>query len=272
MPDAEGLTRAHRWYFAAVGLFAIWVGFWGYAVPGEVDRAIPWLVPPLHARFLGAMYLSGATLLFGSLRARHRDEVAIALVMAYVWTAMLGIVSFIRLDEFTMRPQVPFWFFAYTVYPAVGLWLSLRHRPGAIARDSPRLPTLARAWMGVQGAVCIALAVALFVAPTAMSARWPWTIPPLLAQIYSGPFLSYGVGSVLVARHPSMRAARLPLAAMVVFAVLVAVASAVHRRLFDAGSVSATLWFGGLVLAIVAMVSIGCTTLWTPAERRATHP
>ena len=51
------VTRGQKIYFAAVGLLALWVGIWGYFIPGRVDRAIPWLVPPLQARFLGALYL-----------------------------------------------------------------------------------------------------------------------------------------------------------------------------------------------------------------------
>ena len=45
------VTRGQKMYFAAVGLLALWVGIWGYFIPTQVDKAIPWLVPPLHARF-----------------------------------------------------------------------------------------------------------------------------------------------------------------------------------------------------------------------------
>ena len=71
------VTRGQRIYFAAVGLLALWVGIWGYFIPGRVDQAIPWLVPPLHARFLGAMYLSGTTFMVGSILARYYAEVRV---------------------------------------------------------------------------------------------------------------------------------------------------------------------------------------------------
>ena len=61
--EKAGVTRGERIYFAAVGVLALWVGFWGYFVPSEVERAIPFSVPPLHARFLGAVYLSGLTIM-----------------------------------------------------------------------------------------------------------------------------------------------------------------------------------------------------------------
>ena len=69
------ITQGQKFYFAAVGLLALWVGIWGYFIPSRVDQAIPWLVPPLHARFLGAMYLSGATFMVGAILSRHYAEV-----------------------------------------------------------------------------------------------------------------------------------------------------------------------------------------------------
>lgn len=263
------LTRLHRGYFAAVGLFAIWVGLWGYFVPTKVDRAIPWLVPPLHARFLGSMYLSGTILLFGSLFARQRSQVSIALVMAYVWTGMLGIVSFIHFDEFDFSfGRVWFWFFAYVVYPIVGLGLSIPHRAElASVRRGHQIPATLRRWMAVQAALCMTLAGLLFVAPTAMSERWPWAITTLLAQIYSGPFLAYGIGSLLVSRHPAWEEARIPMLSIAVFAALVLTASFIHRDLFEARSFSAILWFGGFSMAVVFMVY----ALAGSVERRGTR-
>ncbi|CAN5713920.1 hypothetical protein BH24ACT26_BH24ACT26_18390 [soil metagenome] len=73
-------------YFLAVGLLALWVGFWGYFVPLRVDKAIPFLVPPLHARFLGAMYLSGLTLMIGGIVARRWGDIRVLPVMTATWT------------------------------------------------------------------------------------------------------------------------------------------------------------------------------------------
>src|SRR3712207_5496311 len=68
------ITRGQRIYFAAVGAFAMLVGVWGYFLPSRIDQVIPWLLPPLHARFLGAMYLSGATFMLGCFLARRYAE------------------------------------------------------------------------------------------------------------------------------------------------------------------------------------------------------
>jgi hypothetical protein len=246
------VTRAHRIYFAFVGSFALWVGVWGYFVPAEIARAIPWPVPPLHARFIGAMYLSGMVLMGLSLVARHLVEVRTAVPMAAIWTGMLLIVSLFHLNEFDYGlTQVWFWFGAYIIYPLVGAWLAFTHRPQP--RSSAVVPDWVRAYLAVQGVACVALAACLFLAPAWMASLWPWRITPLLTQIYSGPFLSYGIGSLLLARQRHWIDLRIAVASMFTFAVLVLLASFLHRATFGAIGVSAQIWFGGFGVATVVL-------------------
>src|SRR6266540_1281682 len=114
------ITKFQRIYFAAVGIFALWVGVWGYFFPAHVDNAIPWLVPPLHARFLGAMYFSGAAFMLGALLARRYAEVRVVVPMIAIWTGMLFVVSLFYLDTFDFnRDQVWTWFGAYIIYPVI---------------------------------------------------------------------------------------------------------------------------------------------------------
>ena len=196
------VSRAHRIFFALVGSFALWVGLWGYLVPGEIVRAIPWDVPPLHARFIGAMYLSGMVLMGLALIARRVAEVQVAVIMAAMWTGMLLLVSLLHLGEFDYsRPPVWFWFGAYIAYPLMGAWLAWARPPTKLPDTSAAVPPWARVVLAVQGVVCVALAACLLFLPNFMVSVWPWRIPVLLAQIYSGPFLSFGVGGLLLARR-----------------------------------------------------------------------
>jgi hypothetical protein len=252
------VTRAHRVYFAFVGAFALWVGFWGYFVPGEISRAIPWQVPPLHARFIGSMYLSGMVLMGLSLIARHLVEVRTAVPMAAIWTGMLLVVSLFHLKEFDYSlTQVWFWFGAYIAYPLIGAWLAYVYQPPPAAKGSATVPDWVRVYLLAQGVVCTGLAACLFFAPVWMASLWPWRITPLLTQIYSGPFLSYGVGSLLLARQRHWIDLRIALASMFAFAALVLVASFFHRPTFGQIGMSAQLWFGGFALAtaILAFLS-----------------
>src|SRR6266545_2140505 len=123
------ISGGQKIYFAAVGLLALWVGVWGYFIPGQVDKAIPWLVPPLHSRFLGAMYLSGATFMIGGILAHYYAEVRVMVRAILIWTGMLFVVSLFYLGEFDYsRIQVWIWFGAYIIYPLIALWLMWQDR------------------------------------------------------------------------------------------------------------------------------------------------
>ena len=240
----------HKIYFFAVGFLALWVGFFGFFLPTHVDWALPWLVPPLHSRFLGSMYLSGATFMILSLFARRWDEVRVVLPMIAIWTGMLFIISLFYLGEFNFaKPQPWIWFGAYLLYPLIALWLAWQYRDVDRTPTGPTLPGWARGYLSVQGIVATVLGLVLLIAPGFMVSVWPWKITQLLAQLYSAPFLSYGIGSLLLARCQTWSEARIGVTSILVFAVGVLIASILHRQLFSIADLSDWLWFIGFALA-----------------------
>lgn len=250
------MSTAHRAYFLLVGLFALWVGAWGYFVPAEVGRALPWTVPPMHARFIAAMYLAGLTAMALSFIARQPASVRIALVLASVWTGGLLVVSLLNLEAFDFgKPQVWFWMGAYAVYPLWGAWLLGRGRGSmrATAASGTRID----APLLVVALACLALAAALAAVPATVAGVWPWKVSPLVAQIYAGPFLAWGVCAFLLAREGRRESRRIVLVAMVVFTTLTIVASILHRPLFKFEALPAWLWFGGFGLwLLIALWSL----------------
>lgn len=260
-PSSATVTAAHKLYFAAVAGLALWVGVWGYVLPARVAIAIPWPVPPLHARFLGAMYLSGAAFMIGCLLVSLWDEVRVVLPMVGVWTGALGIVSLLHLGEFDFgRSQSWVWFAAYGSFPVIAFWLAWRMRGvdggGDRPLDGAALPRWVSRYLRAQGIAVTLLALALLLAPTAMSRLWPWAITPLLAQLYGAPFLSYGIGSLLLARETHWPPQRIAVGAMRVFVALVLLASLLHRALFSATELPDLLWFGAFLVALVALGAI----------------
>lgn len=262
----SGVSRSERLYFAAVGLLALWVGFWGYIVPTEVERAIPFAVPPLHARFLGAVYLSGLTIMIGGMLARGWHEIRLVPIMTALWTGGLAVISLFHLERFDFAtPQPWVWFAAYVAYPLIALGLAWRHRgAGPGQGDGHALPTWARGFLIGQGVVLTALAVGLLFAPGVLADVWPWPIDRLLAQIYSAPLLAYGVGSILLTGRTLLEA-RVVAAGLLVFTAGVLLASIVHRGLFSAGDVEDVLWF---VLLAVATAVLGLLLSLTLRRRR----
>jgi hypothetical protein len=244
-------SLAFRAYFVLVGLFALWVGAWGFLLPAQVDRALPWTVPPLHARFISAFYLGGTLAMALAALARRRADVRIAIALAALWTGLLLLVSLLHLDGFDFtKPQVWFWMGAYAVYPLWGGWLYARVR----TLDPPHRQAGDVALLAL-ALPCMAFGAALLVTPEVMARLWPWPVTPLLAHIYAGPFLAYGASLWLAAREARPEARRIVVASLLAFTLLVLLASLLHERLFHFDGASAWVWFAvfavaGAVLAL----------------------
>ena len=250
----RAITRGERIYFGAVGLLALWVGIWGYFIPDKVDKAIPWLVPPLHSRFLGSMYLSGTTFMIGGILSRYYAEVRVMVRVIAIWTGMLFVVSLFYLGEFDYsRTQVWIWFGAYIIYPLIALWLMWKDRAPHDRFTGSDLPAWVRGYLSAQGVLVTALALVLLLAPEFMVSVWPWKISRLLAQIYSAPFLAYGLSSFMISRLRNWSEIRIVVTATFVFAFGVLLASFIHGALFASTAISTWLWFGGFLLATVML-------------------
>jgi len=244
-----------RILFAFVLSFAAWVAYWGLFRPLAVARAIPFPVAPLHARFLGAMYFSGAIFMLLGMLVRQWHDVRVVTLILSVWTGLLGIVSLFHLDAFNWsRDQVWFWFLAYICFPLVALWVAWCQRGENDHPGEPEITELLRSYLYLQGGVAIALALPLLFAPHFMTTMWPWKIPVAVANIYGAPFLSYGIGGLYAARQRSWSEVRIIIFGTFVFAVGVLIASKIHVQLFDFRTPSAWIWFGGFGFVSVALL------------------
>jgi hypothetical protein len=214
-----------------------------------VGRALPWTIPPLHARFVAAIYLAGLLAMVLSAGARSVAAVRIPIALAALWTGALLGVSMLQLAAFDFaKPQVWFWMGAYAVFPLWGAWLYFGAGAGRTAERRSPDPAL----VGV-GLVCLALAAAMLVAPAAVIRAWPWTLPPLLASIYAGPFFAYGVTALMLAREARPASRRIVLASLLAFTVLVVLASLLHLKLFRFDAPSAWVWFGAAAAGAVLL-------------------
>lgn len=248
------VTRNQKLYFAAVGLLALWVGFWGFLIPDRVDKAIPWLVPPLHARFIGAIYISAVFLMGASMLAGKFDEVRVPTILVATWTGALLLISLFYLGEFDFsRGPTWFWFGAYISYPIIGYWIAWTQRGSTEDSSSPGLADWIRTYFLVQGVLLTILALALFLAPEFMITIWPWGVTRMLVQIYSGPFLAFGVGSLMLSRQRNWSQVRIATVGTLILALGVLLASTLHLSLFTISNPSTIIWFGGFSLVAILL-------------------
>jgi hypothetical protein len=249
--DMTRLTLGQRIFLGAVAALALWVGVWCYFVPSRSEVAIPWGVSTLCAAFFGSIYLSGAVFTGTSMLGRRWVDARMVMPMIALWTGGLTIISlfYLPLFDFT-RKQVWVWFGAYTIYPLIALWLMWTHRQESSIHpvDEPAIPEWAKHYLQVQGSMLAMLGLGLLLAPQVMRELWPWSTGRLMLQLYSGPLLTYAIGSFLFARQHAWSEIRLGLVSMGVFTGAQLLAALFYLPLFDGHPLSIAIWVVWLAL------------------------
>jgi hypothetical protein len=230
--------------------------------PAYLASIFTWVeLPPLHARFVGAIYAFGAVFMAGCLVGRYQAEVRWAVQLIGIWTGMLFIISLLNLNafEFSLLP-VQIWFASYIIYPMASFWMTVQQPHLMKAGDLPgaELASWARGFLFLQGIFFSLLALLLFFAPDFMATVWPWRVSPVLAQMYAGPLLSYGLGSWLFSRQDKWLGVRSILPGMLVFTVTTVIVSWLHISLFSFNEVPDLLWFGWFIVSslMLAVLSV----------------
>jgi hypothetical protein len=254
------ITQGQKIFFAVICAAALLVAILGLFNPAFLASIFTWLtLPPLHARFVGAIYLFGAVFMAGCLLARQQAEVRWGVQLIGIWTGMLFIISLHNLSafDFGLLP-VQIWFASYIIYPLISIWMTVR-QPNlmqAASLPGPALARPAKLFLLAQGILMSVLAVALFFAPSLMSTLWPWKVTPLLAQMYAGPLLSYGLGSLWFSTQRQWLGVRAIAPAMLAFSLTTVIVSFLHLSLFSFSEVADLLWFAWFLLATVMLAWI----------------
>lgn len=254
------ITQGQKIFFAVICAAALLVALLGLFNPAYLASIFTWLVlPPLHARFVGAIYLFGAVFMAGGLLARHQAEVRWGVQLIGIWTGMLFIISLLNLSAFDLGLlPVQIWFASYIIYPIISIWMTIR-QPNlmqAASLPGPELDRWAKGFLIAQGILMTTLALTLFFAPSFMSALWPWKVTPVLTQMYAGPLLSYGLGSLWFSTQRQWLGIRAIVPAMLAFSLTTVIVSFLHVGLFSFREVADLLWFGWFLFATVALALI----------------
>ena len=251
------VTKGQRLFYGVICAAALLVAALGLFAPEYLASIFTWMVlPPLHARFVGAIYLFGAVFMAGCLVARTQAEVRWAVQMIGAWTGMLFVISLLNLEAFDFKLlPVWIWFISYITYPIISIWMTVR-QPKSQQMDAlpgPSLPAWSKGFLLTQGIVISVLAILLFFIPNFISTIWPWKVTPVLAQMYAGPLLSYGLGSLLFSRQDKWLGIRTIVPGMFAFTAGTIIVSFMHINLFSFTELADLLWFGSFGIATVIL-------------------
>jgi len=261
------ITQAQKVFFAVICAAALLVAILGLFNPAYLASIFTWLVlPPLHARFVGAIYLFGAVFMAGCLFAKQQAEVRWGVQMIGIWTGMLFIISILNLSVFDLGLlPVQIWFASYITYPIIAIIMTIRQPTMMSAASLPglELARWAKSFLLAQGILVSLLSIALFFAPVLMSTLWPWKVTPVLAQMYAGPLLSYGLGSFLFAKQEQTLGVRAIVPAMLAFTLTTVIVSCMHISLFSFGEIADLLWFGWFIISSIFLAIMTMHVLQT---------
>lgn len=249
------ITTGQRIFYGVIFLAALLVAVLGLFVPDYLASIFTWMtLPPLHARFVGAIYLFGAVFMLGCLIAKNQAEVRGAVQMIGIWTGMLFIISILNLSlfDFKLLP-VWIWFLSYITYPIISIWMTVKGQKQTNSLSGSSSPAWVKTFLLIQGVVVVLLSVLLFFVPNFMTTLWPWKVTPELAQMYAGPLLSYGLGSLIFSRQNTWLGIRSIVPGMFAFSLTTAIVSFIHINLFSFSELADLIWFGWFGVASVAL-------------------
>jgi len=222
--------------------------------PEHIEDFLPWPATPLNARFVAALYCMGVVTSLLSLIATWYAALRVSLITLCGLTGGLLVLTLPHLGEFSKGDFPDRWLGFYAVDAVVTglvLW-RLRGKDPAPPGRSPAAPFILgfAAIAGVAGLV-------MLLAPDFAVSHWPWSLTPILSQVYSVFFLTFALGGVLAARDPRADAMWIWAVANLSMVVIVLGVSAAYPERFRSGAPT-WLWYitwiasGGLLAAALA--------------------
>jgi hypothetical protein len=236
-----------------------------YAAPRSVGQAFAWEIKaPLTAAWMGAFYLAGASVALGHAALQQRwARARIVVVVANVltWTSLIATIRFadqFRLGEGSGLEQVVAWTWlvVYIAVPVAALAVFVRQERLGGRHEyvvEERLLGATRVLLALLAAVCLALGVWLTVAPGALAAAWPWTLPDLSASILGTWFLTAGCGCGWALRERDWGRTRIVLMPFLLTCVLHLIALVRYRDTLSGSDLAIAVYAAALGGSAVAL-------------------
>lgn len=231
------------------------LGVTGLLSPAAIQ--VPLRMSPLNARFVAALYLTSALAIFIPALGRSLRDAWLFAVGFTVGAVVITFEILLRWGDYMAAglPHRPAFFGVYIVDLALAAYVI----PAAGFLTIP-----SRQWHRLSGlflAESITLAVAgvgLLMAPRALAHIWPWTLPPVLSQLYAAFFLALALGAFLVSGESRPIPIRTFSFTSMMLTLLVLIASLLHLPKFKSGP-ETWVWFAtfsiGLILFGAAFAS-----------------
>ncbi|MET1007762.1 MAG: hypothetical protein ABWX96_19590, partial [Propionibacteriaceae bacterium] len=233
-PVVRTVNRNTRGWLTAFAVLTLVATNQLFVLAEYTAQGFAWTIqPPLTAAFLGAGYAAGFVLVVLALRTETWAHARVVVVTVLAFTALTLVATLLHLDKFHFSaegliPRFAAWFWlAVYVFVPIGLTLAVisqhRNRAADPARQLP-MPRWLAVVLSVQGLIMLVVGVVLFVAPSAASSIWPWTLTPLTARMVAAWLVAFGLAMGLAMRERDLLRLEIPAIGYTVFGLLQLVA------------------------------------------------
>jgi hypothetical protein len=234
--------------------------------------------PAMTAMFMGSCYGAGAYFFYRVSFGRSWHAVAAYFpgIAAFAW--LMGISTFLHWDTFNHGHVAFFaWLSLYVTTPLLVPLLYVRNR--SADHGSPNVgeavvPSPLRALVAVGGATLLAIALLMYLAPSAAIDVAPWKLTPLTSRVIAAFLSASGIAAVLLSRDRRWSAWKVFVRSAVLASALLLVAALRAWDEFDTanalayGFLAAT---GALIVAGLALDRV-MQRRCVPRENPADHP
>ena len=256
--DLLGTTRA---MFIVAAILVLGAGASLFLLTEQTDRFFAWPIgPPMTAAFMGALYWSAAVLQVQAARQPTWYLARASVPGIVTFTVLTLIATLIHREPFKLdEPIGIMWLTVYIAFPPLAILASIRQARNAVARHVAELP--APNWLRLLGTLIglmlAGIGIGLYVAPTDMSAIWPWTLSELTGRTFAAWLIGLGLTGMLAMRDGDIRIVRQVAVSTIVLGVVGAIALFRYGDELNWGSVQSIGFVGVLgVLVIMAIVTI----------------
>ena len=237
-----------------------------YLFPGDTKRLFAWTIrPTMTPMLLASAYLGGAYFFIRVLREPRWNVVKTGFVSVALFSSLLGVATILHWDKFNHR-HVAFWLWTglYLSAPflVTGGWLANRRFAAPAGADDRRLGGIPRGIVAMTGIIALVQGLVMFVAPSQVTAIWPWTLTPLTCRVVGAIFCLGGAG-VAVLADPRWTTLKLMLQVEMLMVTLTLIGAIRARAEFDTGRPLTWLLLGGFLAVL-----LGSAYLWYAMERK----
>ena len=203
-PDQDGLTLYSRFVLFGIVLPLLFIaGLQLFVLAGQTETYFAWtFASPISAAFMGAGYWSAMFHAYSGARAKAWANVRTSMPAALTATTLLSITTFLHLDKFHLDSPLLItrfvtwvWIIVYVTVPFIlfAAWFIQTRLPGADVKGRHPLRTWMRGGYTILSVFALLCGLGLFIAPTAMSAIWPWEVTPLAGRAISSWLSAFGM-------------------------------------------------------------------------------